>query len=293
MQKVLPRLLICSFNCLFLCMNVLKANDKLLDLTTPKVMGIVNVTPDSFHRGSRIESTDQGLSVISKMIEDGASIIDLGGQSSRPRAERISDTEELKRMLPMVALARKEFPKVIISIDTFYSTVAKALIEEGIDMINDISAGSIDPAIFEVVGHSEVAYVLMHMLGTPMVMQDNPTYENVVLDILNFLTEKINICEKHGIYDVIVDPGFGFGKTVDQNYEILKKLSVFKILDKPILAGLSRKSMIYKTLGSDSKQALNGTTALHMVALANGAKILRVHDVKEAKETITLHQKVL
>ena len=274
-------------------MNVLKANDKLLDLTTPKVMGIVNVTPDSFHRGSRIESTDQGLSVISKMIEDGASIIDLGGQSSRPRAERISDTEELKRMLPMVALARKEFPKVIISIDTFYSTVAKALIEEGIDMINDISAGSIDPAIFEVVGHSEVAYVLMHMLGTPMVMQDNPTYENVVLDILNFLTEKINICEKHGIYDVIVDPGFGFGKTVDQNYEILKKLSVFKMLDKPILAGLSRKSMIYKTLGSDSKQALNGTTALHMVALANGAKILRVHDVKEAKETITLHQKVL
>lgn len=274
-------------------MNVLKANDKLLDLSIPQVMGIVNVTPDSFHRGSRIDSTDEGLAVIAKMIEDGASIIDLGGQSSRPRAERISDSEELKRMLPMVALARKEFPDVIISIDTFYSSVAKALIEEGVDMINDISAGSIDPNIFEVVGNSTAAYVLMHMLGTPTVMQDNPTYENVVLDILNFLTEKVAICHQHGITDIIIDPGFGFGKTVDQNYEILKKLSVFGILEKPILAGLSRKSMIYKVLGSESKQALNGTTALHMFALEKGAKILRVHDVKEAKETITLYQKVL
>jgi dihydropteroate synthase len=274
-------------------MNVIKANDKLLDLSIPQVMGIVNVTPDSFHRGSRIESTDQGLSVIAQMIEDGASIIDLGGQSSRPRAPRITDSEELKRMLPMVSLARKEFPAIILSIDTFYASVAKALIEEGVDMINDISAGSIDPDIFEVVGNSNVAYVLMHMLGTPTVMQDNPTYENVVLDILNFLTEKVDRCMQHGIHDIIIDPGFGFGKTVDQNYEILKKLSVFSILEKPILAGLSRKSMIYKTLDCDSLQALNGTTALHMIALQHGAKILRVHDVKEAKETITLHQKVL
>jgi len=273
-------------------MNVLKANDKILDLSFPQIMGIVNVTPDSFHRGSRIGSTEEGLTVMTQMISDGATIIDLGGQSSRPRAPRISDTEELERVLPIVKLARKEFPKLILSIDTFYSTVAKALIAEGIDMINDISAGSIDPEIFKVVGQSNTAYVLMHMLGTPTVMQDNPTYDNVVLDILNFLTEKVSICHKHGIHDVIIDPGFGFGKTVDQNYEILKKLNVFKILDKPILAGLSRKSMIYKTLDCDSQQALNGTTALHMVALQHGAKILRVHDVKEAKETITLHNKV-
>ena len=274
-------------------MNVLNANGKILDLSIPQVMGIVNVTPDSFHRGSRIESEDEGLQLIEKMISDGATMIDLGGQSSRPRAERISADEELERMLPMIKLARKEFPDTILSVDTFYAKVAEVLIDEGIDMINDISAGSIDPKLLEVVGQNSVCYVLMHMLGTPLVMQENPTYDNVVLDILNFLKNKLQECAQNGIHDVIIDPGFGFGKTVEQNYEILRKFGVFKVLDKPLMAGLSRKSMIYKVLESDSAQALNGTTALHMVALQQGAKILRVHDVKEAKESINLHLKVL
>ena len=274
-------------------MNVLNANGKILDLSIPQVMGIVNVTPDSFHRGSRIESEDEGLQLIEKMISDGATMIDLGGQSSRPRAERISADEELERMLPMIKLARKEFPDTILSVDTFYAKVAEVLIDEGIDMINDISAGSIDPKLLEVVGNSSVCYVLMHMLGTPLVMQENPTYDNVVLDILNFLKKKLEECAQNGIHDVIIDPGFGFGKTIEQNYEILRKFAVFQVLDKPLMAGLSRKSMIYKVLDSDSAHALNGTTALHMVTLQKGAKILRVHDVKEAKESITLHLKVL
>ncbi len=277
---------------LFLSMNVLNANGKILDLRIPQVMGIVNVTPDSFHRGSRIESTTDGIQVIQKMITDGAAMIDVGGQSSRPRADKISADEELTRILPMIQLIRKEFPNVILSVDTFYSSVAKVLIDEGIDMINDISAGSIDPELIEVVGRSTVCYVLMHMLGTPKVMQENPTYDNVVLDILSFLKEKLQECRQKGIHDVIIDPGFGFGKTVEQNYEILNKFAVFKLLDQPLMAGLSRKSMIYKVIGRDSAHALNGTTALHMIALQNGAKILRVHDVQEAKESITLHQKV-
>lgn len=273
-------------------MDTLVANGKILDLSTPQVMGIINMTPDSFHRGSRINNIDEALDVIQNMITEGATMIDIGGQSSRPRAEKVSAEEELKRIGESVSIIRKAFPNIIISIDTFHSTVAEAMIETGIDMINDISAGSMDANLIDVVANSDIAYVLMHMLGTPDMMQDQPDYENVVLEILNFLKTKVNELRKKNLHNIIIDPGFGFGKTVDQNYNILKKLNVFNILECPIMVGLSRKSMIYKVLEIESAQALNGTSVLHFAALQNGAKILRVHDVKEAIETITLQAKV-
>lgn len=273
-------------------MDTLVANGKILDLSTPQVMGIINMTPDSFHRGSRINNIDDALQVIQQMITVGATMIDIGGQSSRPRAEKVSAEEELKRIGESVSVIRKAFPDIILSIDTFHSAVATAMIETGIDMINDISAGSMDANLIDVVAQSDIAYVLMHMLGTPDMMQNQPDYENVVLEILEFLKTKIYELRQKNLHNVIIDPGFGFGKTVDQNYEILKKLNVFNILDCPIMVGLSRKSMIYKVLEIESDQALIGTSVLHFAALQNGAKILRVHDVKEAIETITLHAKV-
>jgi len=274
-------------------MDTLVANGKILDLKTPQVMGIVNLTPDSFHRGSRISSVDEALVVIEQMIADGATMIDIGGQSSRPRAEKVSPKDELNRIGESVSIIRNTFPEIILSIDTFHSLVAQEMIDIGIDMINDISAGSIDPQIIDVISKSNVAYVLMHMLGTPVTMQDEPLYEHVVLDILNFLKMKVFELGQKSIHNIVIDPGFGFGKTVDQNYEILRKLNVFNILDCPVLVGLSRKSMIYKVLDIDSDKALNGTSVLHLTAIQNGAKILRVHDVKEAIETITLHSKVV
>lgn len=274
-------------------MNTFVANGKHLDLTTPKVMSIINLTPDSFHRGSQVESIDQALEVIQQMIDAGASIIDIGGQSSRPRAEKISAEEELKRVGEAVSIIRNTFPEILLSIDTYYAAVAQKAIRIGVDIINDISSGSIDDRLIDVIADSDVCYVLMHMLGTPVMMQDNPKYKNVVLDILNFLKDKKDRLKQKGIHNLIIDPGFGFGKTVDQNYEILCKLNVFSILDTPVMVGLSRKSMIYKVLECESSAALNGTSVLHMVALQQGAKILRVHDVKEAIETITLHAKVV
>ena len=274
-------------------MNSLVANGKILNLETAKVMGIVNITPDSFHRGSRVNSISEAIGLIQSMSDDGASIIDIGGQSSRPRADRISEDEELSRIKEPFKMIRKEFPDMILSIDTFHAKVAEEMIDLGVDMINDISAGTIDADLIPVIASSRVCYVLMHMLGTPVTMQDNPQYEEPVLDILNYLTEKKHELNTKGLDNLIIDPGFGFGKTVEQNYEILRKLAVFKILDTPIMVGLSRKSMIYKVLESESDQALNGTSVLHMVALQNGAKILRAHDVKEAIETITLHAKVV
>lgn len=274
-------------------MNSLVANGKILNLETAKVMGIVNLTPDSFHRGSRVQSTSEAISLIQNMCQAGASIIDIGGQSSRPRAVRVTAQEELERIREPFLRIRKEFPDIILSIDTFHAQVAAEMIDLGVDMINDISAGSIDAEIIDVVGRSSVCYVLMHMLGTPLTMQEQPEYKEPVLDILNYLKEKKYELNAKGIQNMIIDPGFGFGKTIEQNYEILRKLNVFQILDLPILVGLSRKSMIYKVLETESDQALNGTSVLHMVALQNGAKILRAHDVKEAIETITLHAKVV
>jgi len=271
-------------------MNSINCNGKLLSLSKPQIMAIVNMTPDSFHRGSRVSGIDDALSKIRHMIAEGAAIIDIGGQSSRPRANRISAEDELVQVLEPIREIRKAFPDMILSVDTFYSHVASSLIEVGVDMVNDISAGSIDPEIFRVIGQSSVAYVLMHMLGTPQTMQDNPNYDSVCMDILAFLKNKIYDIERNDITEIVIDPGIGFGKTVDQNFEILRKLNVFKILNRPIMVGLSRKSLIYKTLNVTSQEALNGTSVLHLAALQQGAKILRVHDVKEARETITLFE---
>lgn len=274
-------------------MNTLVANGKFLDLSIPKIMGIVNLTPDSFHRGSRVESVDEALQLVQQMINDGADMIDIGGQSSRPRADRISPEEEWNRMKEALREIRSSFPDILLSIDTYYAAVAEEAIGCGVDIINDISSGTIDDRLIDVIADNKVGYVLMHMLGTPMTMQDDPTYANVVLDILNFIKDKKHQLEKRGIQNLIIDPGFGFGKTVDQNYELLRKLHVFSIIDAPLMVGLSRKSMIYKVLNCESAEALNGTSVLHMKALDQGAKILRVHDVKEARETITLHAKVV
>ena len=261
---------------------------KLIDLASPKVMGILNITPDSFYDGGKHNSLGDAIMKAEQMIGDGASIIDIGGMSSRPSAEILTPDEELGRVLPVIKLIKEKYPNQIMSIDTVHGDVAEAAINAGASMINDISAGSIDPSIIQVAIDKKVPYVLMHMQGKPMDMQDSPTYDNVVMDVLSFMKQKVYDLRKAGIIDLIIDPGFGFGKTVEQNYQLLKKMSVFSILDCPIMVGLSRKSMIYKTLTITSEESLNGSTALHMVALQNGAKILRVHDVKEACQTIKL-----
>jgi dihydropteroate synthase len=262
----------------------------MLLIDNPKIMGIVNVTPDSFYEGSRFNDTTSILRVVAKMINDGADIIDIGGQSTRPGSERISQDEELRRVLPALKLICKEFPDVVISIDTFYAKVATEAVETGACIVNDISAGRFDNNMLEVVGKLEVPYVCMHTLGTPDTMQQKPIYENVTREVLDFLIEKLEACRLSGIKDIIVDPGLGFGKTIRHNFELLKNLSVFRMLDKPILFGISRKSTIYKTLNTTAEYALNGTTSLNTIALMNGANILRVHDVKEAKEVILLYR---
>jgi dihydropteroate synthase len=269
-------------------MNSINCNGKLIDLSVPIVMGILNVTPDSFYDGGKHNSIDDSLAKAEQMIADGAAIIDIGGMSSRPGAETISTEEEMSRVLPVIKLIIEKYPNQVISIDTVHGVVAKAAIDSGASMINDISASSIDSSIIQVAMDEKVPYVLMHMQGKPADMQDNPTYDNVVMDVLTFMKQQVHKLRKVGMVDIIIDPGFGFGKTVEQNYKLLKKMSVFRILDCPILAGLSRKSMIYKALQITPEESLNGTTALHMIALQNGAKILRVHDVKEACQAIKL-----
>jgi len=252
-------------------------------------MGILNVTPDSFYDGGKYNDIGASFEKAEKMILDGATIIDVGGMSSRPGAKIISQKEELERVLPVIKLIREKFPDQVISIDTVHGNVAKAAIDEGASIVNDISAGSVDPSIIQVALETKVPYVLMHMQGKPSEMQDNPTYDNVVMDILSFMKNKIAKLRKDGMVDIILDLGFGFGKTVEQNYELLKHMSVFNMLDCPILTGISRKSMIYKALDITAEDSLNGTTALHMVALQSGSKILRVHDVKEAIQAVKLY----
>jgi dihydropteroate synthase len=264
------------------------ANGKLLDLSRPKVMGILNVTPDSFFDGGAYSMQENAISQVSRMIDEGAEIIDIGGMSSRPGAKLISLDEERKRVLPLLKEVRKRFPQIWISIDTIRADLAEEAAMEGVDMINDISAGSIDSGMVETVGRLGLPYILMHMDGLPESMQVNPKYADVLQSILRFFVEKLRKLKSAGIRDVIVDPGFGFGKSLSDNYTILQNMHIFKILGHPIMAGLSRKSMICKALDVAPKDALNGTTALHMVALQQGAKILRVHDVKEAKQIIDL-----
>jgi dihydropteroate synthase len=261
----------------------------LLDLATPRVMGILNITPDSFYSGSRYTSDKEILSAAAQMIDDGADILDVGGYSSRPGAVDVTFEEESDRVLTAIKLISRNFPKAIISVDTFRSEIAKkAILDSGAHMINDISGGDADSRMYSTVENLNVPYVLMHMRGNPQTMQNKPVYEDVVADILKWFGGRIFELNARGVKDIIIDPGFGFGKTIDHNFEILARLGDFSVAGLPVLAGLSRKSMIWSTLRTDVAGALNGTTALNMAALMKGADILRVHDVKEAVQTIKL-----
>ena len=264
----------------------------LLDLNKPKIMGILNVTPDSFFDGG-LYNTEKKVDIqVMKMIEDGMDILDVGGYSSRPGAKEISINEEIDRVIPVVKFLRKTYPELILSVDTFRSEVARNCLDLGIDIINDISAGCIDKNILDVVAEYNCPYIMMHMKGTPQTMQINPEYENLIKELLIYFAKRIYLAREKGIIDIIVDPGFGFGKTLDHNYTIMKKIENFKHLDLPILVGISRKSFITKQLDIDKKDSLNGTTALNMYFLEKNVNILRVHDVKEAKECIMLHEKI-
>ena len=260
----------------------------LVDLTRPKVMGILNVTPDSFFDGGKYKNERDILEQAEKMLNEEATFIDVGAYSSRPGAKHISEEEELQRMLPVVELLIKNFPEIIISIDSFRSRVVEESVNAGAAIINDISGGMMDEQMFKTVAKLQVPYIMMHMKGTPQNMQQNPQYENVVMEVISFFAEQLFKLRKLKVNDVIIDVGFGFGKTLDQNYELLKKLSLFKSLDAPILTGVSRKSMLYKLLGVTPKEALNATTVANTVALLNGTHILRVHDVKEAIEAVKI-----
>jgi dihydropteroate synthase len=271
-------------------MFTLNCKGRLLVIDEPIVMGIINTTPDSFYAGSRISEKDMVLQKVEQMITDGAVIIDIGGQSTRPGSERISAEEERDRVIPFIEAVHQHFPEIFISIDSFYSSVIKEAVAAGASIVNDISAGTIDEALITTVASLNVPYVLMHIQGNPQNMQQNPVYDNVVLDVFDFLNRKIKILHEAGINDVIVDPGFGFGKTIAHNFELLNNLEFFQQLSKPLLVGLSRKGTIYKTLGITTEDALNGTTVLNTISLLKGASILRVHDVKEAKQVIQLVQ---
>jgi dihydropteroate synthase len=265
---------------------------QLIDLITPKVMGILNVTPNSFFDGGKYKNGSDMLSQVEKMLNDGATFIDIGAYSSKPNAEFVSEAEELQRIVPIVQLILKHFPATLISIDTFRSEVAKVCIENGAAIINDISAGNLDAKMMETIAKYNVPFIMMHLRGTPQTMQSMTNYENIVKEILFYFSERIAKARSFGINDLIIDPGFGFAKTLEQNYEVLQKMELFEMLELPLLAGFSRKSMIYKTLKAEAEEALNGTTVLNTISLTKGAKILRVHDVKEAMECVSLFNKM-
>jgi dihydropteroate synthase len=269
---------------------LLKGN--LMDLTSPKVMGIINATPDSFYDGGQNVDLDQAVASVERMIAEGVDIVDIGGYSTKPNAAEVSQQEELDRVLPLIRILVDKFPDVVISIDTFRSEIARESILAGASIVNDVSGGNLDDRMFETVSNLQVPYILMHMRGTPASMQSLTGYNHLMKDIIYDLSQKIVKLRSLKVNDIIVDPGFGFAKSLDQNYEILNNLSYFKELDCPLLVGVSRKSMIYKLLGTEAVQALNGTTALNMFSLINGASILRVHDVKEAIETVKLFNKL-
>jgi dihydropteroate synthase len=268
--------------------KLLNIKGELISLESPIVMGIVNVTPDSFFDGGKYVDEEAVLERVSQVISEGGLIVDVGGYSSRPGAAEISEEEELKRVIPAIKIIRNNFPNVIISADTFRSNVAYKAIEKGADIINDISVGSIDKRMFDVVAELNVPYIMMHMQGTPQTMQLHPEYKDVTQDIIYYFSEKIDTLYQKGVSDIILDPGFGFGKTVEHNYTLLKNLQAFNMFELPVLVGLSRKSMINKVLNISPKDALNGTTVLNTLALLNGADILRVHDVKQAIEAVKL-----
>ena len=261
---------------------------KLIDLTKPKVMGILNSTPDSFFSGSRVGNLDAALKVAEQMLTEGVDFLDVGGMSTRPNSDEVSENEELNRVIPLVEVILKEFPDALISVDTYRSKVAKEAVNAGAALVNDISAGSMDGEMFSTMAELKVPYILMHMQGKPKTMQQNPTYENVVIEINQFFSEKIRELNELGVNDILLDPGFGFGKTVEHNYELMQNLNLLGFEKFPLLVGVSRKSMVTRLLNVSATEALNGTTALHMIALERGAKILRVHDVKEAKEVVQI-----
>ena len=266
----------------------LLSKEKKLSLNKPVIMGILNTTPDSFYGKSRVNSEQQAIDEAGSMLQAGASMIDIGGQSTRPGSERVSFSEELDRVAPVVRAVRKSFPEAWLSVDTYYSSVALACIGLGIDMINDIAAGDNDPKMFRTVFDNEVAYVAMHKKGSPETMQDNPHYDDLMGEILAYFNGKKEEYKKANFANWVIDPGFGFGKTLEHNFQLLNQLQKFRQFNKPLMVGISRKGMIWKTLNGSPESALNGTTALHMAALDRGANILRVHDVKEAKECIDL-----
>lgn len=264
----------------------------LIDLSQPKVMGILNLTPDSFYDGGKYKNADEVVQQVEKMLNDGATFIDVGAYSSKQNAAFISEIEEITRLIPIVDLLIDKFPEILLSVDTFRSEVAKKAVEAGVAMVNDISAGKLDEKMIETVAELQVPYIMMHMKGNPKTMQSLANYEDIVKEMIFYFSERIQVARSFGLNDIIIDPGFGFAKTLEQNYEVLQKLELFSMLDLPLLAGVSRKSMIYKCLGNSPEEALNGTTVLNTIALQKGAKILRVHDVKEAVECVTLFNKM-
>jgi dihydropteroate synthase len=268
--------------------KTLNIGGRLVDLRKPIVMGILNVTPDSFFDGGRYTSEKQILLRVEQMLQEGARMIDLGGASSRPRAPQISSQQEVERVMPALKAIRKEFPQLFISVDTFRSELARISVQEGADLINDISGGSLDEAMFTTIAELKVPYIMMHMKGNPQTMTQHAEYQNLIKEIIDYFQAKIDTLHQLGVKDIIIDPGFGFAKTREHNFQLLNRLDLLKILEKPTLVGLSRKSMIWKTLEISADDALNGTTVLNTIALIKGASILRVHDVKQAIETIQL-----
>ena len=271
----------------------LNLDGKIMNLSTPRVMGIINATPDSFYGGSRVSEPALALEKAREMINQGADILDVGAVSSRPGSQEISETEELERLSPVLEAIREAFPDFPVSVDTCRAGVARTVRERfGIQLINDISAGSFDPDMFPTMAKLDIPYIIMHMQGTPSNMQDDPAYENLVDELLQFFAERVYKLRKLGLNDIVIDPGFGFGKTLEQNYKLLGQLDSFRMLELPLMAGISRKSMIYKLLDSEPDDALNGTTAAHMALLLKGARLLRVHDVQAAVETVKIFQQI-
>ena len=300
--KIRPKIIKTQDFCLLLSYRMKKTmktplyinvNGRLMDLSEPQVMGILNVTPDSFYAGSRSETEKDIVQRLHQIIDEGASIIDIGGYSSRPNAEHISAAEEMNRLRNGLEIIRKHSPNAVVSVDTFRADVAKMCVEEyGVAIINDISAGQMDEQMFPTIAKLGVPYIIMHMKGTPQDMQVSPKYDHFLKEIFYYFSEKVQKLWDLGVKDIIIDPGFGFGKTLEHNYELMNHLEEFNLFELPLLVGVSRKSMIYKLLGTTPEEALNGTTALHTIALLKGAHILRVHDVKEAVESIKIVQKM-
>ncbi|MCD8518431.1 MAG: dihydropteroate synthase [Flavobacterium sp.] len=272
---------------------MINCNGNLIDLSTPKVMGILNVTPNSFYDGGKHKEINSIIHQVDKMLSEGADFIDIGAYSSKPSAEFVSEEEEIKRLVPIVKSLVDTFPNIILSVDTFRANVAKAAVENGVAMVNDISAGLLDDKMLETVAQLKVPYIMMHMRGNPQTMQSLTDYNDIVKEMIFYFSERIQKARSFGISDIVIDPGFGlFAKTLEQNYEVLHKMELFSMFELPLLAGISRKSMIYKVLESSPQEALNGTSVLNTIALQKGAKILRVHDVKEAVECIKLVSKL-